>query len=356
MSMEGIKIGKKKSRLPIIQGGMGVGVSLHQLAGTVAAEGGIGIISTADIGFKEPDFSQRPQEADIRALRKEISMARKLAGDGILGVNVMCACTHYDEIVKEAAANKIDLVISGAGLPLNLPELVNEDTAIAPIVSSARALKLICRRWKKNYNRLPDIVIVEGPEAGGHLGFSFSELENRNKTLYEILTEVISLAREIGAENSTEIPVIAAGGIYDKTDIERCLSLGADGVQMATRFVATEECDADPAFKQSYINAVQNDIEIIHSPVGMPGRAIRNAFLKRVEKVRDKITRCTGCLKCCHLDEARYCITNALIRSVRGDTENGLVFCGSNASRIHEITTVRKLLQELFPNEMPNLA
>ncbi|MCM1529063.1 MAG: nitronate monooxygenase family protein [Alistipes sp.] len=354
--MKGIRIGKKQSRLPIIQGGMGVGVSLHRLAGTVAAEGGIGIISTADIGFKESDFSNCPQKADIRALGKEISMAREIAGDGILGVNVMCACTHYDEIVKEAAANKIDLIISGAGLPLNLPELVNEDTAIAPIVSSARALKLICRRWKKRYNRLPDLVIVEGAEAGGHLGFSFEELAGGNKTLEEISAEVISLAREIGSENNTEIPVIVAGGIYDQSDIEHYISLGAGGVQMATRFVATEECDASPEFKNAYVNAEKDDIEIIHSPVGMPGRAINNTFLERVKSVREKITHCTGCLKACHVKEASYCITEALIRSVKGDTENGLVFCGSNVSRIHEITTVKKLLQELFPKEIPVLA
>ena len=354
--MKGIQIGKKKSRLPIIQGGMGVGVSLHQLSGAVASEGGIGIISTADIGFKEPDFPQCPQQADIRALNKEISMSRKISGDGILGVNIMCACAHYDEIVEESVKNHVDLIISGAGLPLKLPELVNDDIAIAPIVSSARALKLICRRWKKHYNRIPDLIIVEGPEAGGHLGFSFTELEEKNKTLDEILIEVISLAKEIGLENNTEIPVIAAGGIYDKNDIDHFLSLGADGIQMATRFVATEECDAAPAFKKAYVNAKDSDIEIIQSPVGMPGRAIGNAFLKRVKTAKETISHCTGCLKACHVKEAAYCITEALIRSVKGDTENGLIFCGSNVSRIHEITTVRKLLQELFPDEMPQLA
>lgn len=354
--MKGIQIGEKKSRLPIIQGGMGVGVSLHQLAGAVAAEGGIGVISTADIGFKEPDFDRYPQQANFRALKKEIIMARELAGDGILGVNIMCAGKNYDEIVKESVKNHIDLIISGAGLPLKLPELVNDSTAIAPIVSSARALKLICRRWKKQYDRLPDLVIVEGPEAGGHLGFSFSELEEKNKTLEEILVEVIQSAREIGSENNTRIPVIAAGGIYDKNDIDHFISLGADGIQMATRFVATEECDADLAFKESYVKAKDSDIEIIHSPVGMPGRAIYNSFLKRVKNTKEVITRCTGCLKACHINEAPYCITEALIRSVKGNTENGLIFCGSNVSRIHEITTVKKLLKELFPDEMPSLA
>ncbi|MCM1508825.1 MAG: nitronate monooxygenase family protein [Ruminococcus flavefaciens] len=354
--MKGIRIGRKQSHLPIIQGGMGVGVSLHRLAGTVASEGGIGIISTADIGFKEPDFKQSPKQANFRALQKEIEMARKISGNGILGVNIMCACADYNETVKEAVRNDIDLIISGAGLPLNLPELVNEKTAIAPIVSSARALKLLCKRWKKHYNRLPDLIIVEGTEAGGHLGFSFEELTDGNKTLDKISAEVISLAREISSENNTEIPVIVAGGIYDKNDIEHYISLGADGVQMATRFVATEECDASSEFKNAYINAEKDDIEIIHSPVGMPGRAISNAFLEKVRNVREKITHCTGCLKACHVKEAPYCITEALIRSVKGDTENGLVFCGANVSRIHEITTVKKLLQELFPNEMPVLA
>lgn len=241
--MKGIRIGKKQSRLPIIQGG-------------------IGIISTADIGFKEPDFKQFPEQANFRSLKKEIAMAREISADGILGMNIMCACANYNEIVREAICNNIDLIISGAGLPLNLPELVNEETTIAPIVSSARALKLLCKKWKKHCNRLPDLIIVEGAEAGGHLGFSFEELANGNKTLEEILAEVILLTKEIGLENNTEIPVIVAGGIYDKNDIEHFLSLGADGVQMATRFVATEECDASHEFKNAYINAEKDDIEI----------------------------------------------------------------------------------------------
>lgn len=348
--MRGIKIGEKHSRLPIIQGGMGVGVSLHKLAGAVAKEGGIGIISTADIGFKEPDFSTAPEQANVRALKKEIALAREAAPYGIIGVNIMCAGKQYEQLVKTAADSGVDLIISGAGLPLDLPKYVTDSTVkLAPIVSSERAFSLICKRWIKNYNRVPDLVVVEGPKAGGHLGFSFDELENNNKSLEQIITEVLAVAKDVEGARRVKIPVIAAGGIYDSEDIERFLKLGAAGVQMATRFVVTDECDADLSFKQAYINAEESDIEIIHSPVGMPGRAIRNIFLRRVEKVRDKISHCTGCLKCCHINEARYCITDALVRSVKGDVDNGLIFCGSNVYRIHEMTTVKKLLNELFP-------
>lgn len=353
--MKGIKVKNKCSKFPIIQGGMGVGVSLHKLAGSVAAEGGIGVISSADIGFKEPCFKNDPYTANQIALQHEIQLAKEISKDGIIGVNIMCVCSDYNETVRTAIKCGADLIISGAGLPMNLPELVNEsNTAIAPIISSARALRLICRRWKKHYDRLPDIVIVEGPKAGGHLGFTFDELMDEKITLDKVVCDVLKLVGEIEKENNVEIPVIAAGGIYDSKDIQHYISLGASGVQMASRFVVTKECDADEEFKNSYIKATESDIEIIHSPVGLPGRAIRNPFIAGLKDKKEKVIHCTGCMKACQISKVPYCITEALIRSVKGNVDNGLIFCGSNVSKIKTMTTVHELFCELFPLEKDN--
>lgn len=347
--MNGIQIGNKTSKYPIIQGGMGVGVSLHRLAGTVAKEGGIGIISTADIGFQESDFEVSPDKANIRALKKEIAMAREISPEGIIGVNIMCACNQYDDIVEESVKNNIDLIISGAGLPLKLPYFVKgTNTKIAPIVSSARAFSLIYRHWKKRYDYVPDLVVVEGPKAGGHLGFSYSDLQNQDIKLEDIVGEVLELTNNIEHECGKRIPVVAAGGIYEKEDVKRFMQMGASGVQLASRFVATVECDADESFKTAYINCHKEDITIIKSPVGMPGRAIHNVFIDKIENCKEKITHCSKCLKCCNPSSAPYCITKALIKSVKGDVENGLVFCGSNADKIKGITTVRNIITELF--------
>lgn len=271
--MKGIKVGDKVSKYPIIQGGMGVGVSLHKLAGAVSKEGGIGIISTADIGYQEPDFNDNPLKANLRAIGKEIKSARKIAGeDKIIGVNVMVALKNYAEIVKECVKNKIDLIISGAGIPKDLPEYVKgSNTKIAPIVSSLRCCKLIIKHWIKKYDYVPDMIVIEGPEAGGHLGFGKEELKEESKPRLEDITEeVVKYVNEVEIEYNKEIPVISAGGIWNHDDIEKYLKLGASGVQMATRFVATNECDASDEFKNAYINAKTEDIKIINSPVGMP--------------------------------------------------------------------------------------
>lgn len=348
--MKGLKVGNKVSKYPIIQGGMGVGVSMHRLAGTVSKEGGIGVISTADIGYQEPDFSTNPMAANLRAIGKEIKKAREIAGkDKILGVNVMVALRNYAEIVKECVKQKIDLIISGAGIPKDLPEYVKgTKTKIAPIVSSLRCCKLIVEHWKKKYDYIPDMIVIEGPEAGGHLGFKESELISENKPkLEDITTEVVSYIKDVEEETGKEIPVVAAGGIWDGKDIKKFLDLGASGVQMATRFVATYECDAAQEFKEAYVNAKEEDIKIIHSPVGMPGRAINNIFIKKEEIQKSKIEKCYGCIKTCNVKDAPYCITKALINSVKGNIEKGLVFCGSNVYKIKEIVSVHNLMQEL---------
>ena len=349
--MKGIKVGEKESRYPIIQGGMGVGVSAHNLAGNVSKEGGIGIISTADIGYKEDDFNKNPMKANLRAIEKEIKMARKIAGeDKILGVNIMVALKNYADIVKECVKQKIDLIISGAGIPKELPEYVKgSNTKIAPIVSSLRCCKLIVKHWIKKYDYVPDMIVIEGPEAGGHLGFKEEELEEKDKiNLENITVDIVEYIKEVEQETGKAIPVIAAGGIWDGKDIKKFLNLGATGVQMATRFVATNECDASEEFKKAYVNANKENIKIIKSPVGMPGRAIYNDFIKRTETEKCKIDKCYGCIKTCNVANTPYCITKALVNAVKGNMKDALIFCGSNVNKVKEIVSVHSLMQELI--------
>ena len=349
MNLQGLKIGNLISKYPIIQGEMGVGVSMHNLAGNVAKEGGIGIISTADIGYQDEEFNKEPMKANLKAIGNEIEKARKIAPKGIIGVNIMVALNNYAEIVKESVKKKIDLIISGAGLPKDLPSFVKgTKTKIAPIVSSGRAAKLISKVWMSKYNYVPDMIVIEGPEAGGHLGFKPEELTPENKPKLEDITkDVLKEVKEIENETGKEIPVVVAGGIFNGKDIAKFIKLGAKGVQIASRFVATKECDASEEFKQAYVNAKKEDIKIIKSPVGMPGRAIRNEFIKKVEENKEKITKCYRCIKTCNPAETPYCITKALINAVRGNINEGLIFCGSNVDKIKQITTVKELMQEL---------
>lgn len=348
--MKGIKLGNKESKYPIIQGGMGVGVSLHKLAGNVSKEGGIGVISTADIGYKEEDFNTNPLKANLRAIGTEIKKAREIAGeDKILAVNVMVALKNYADIVKECVKQKIDLIISGAGIPKDLLEYIKgSKTKIAPIVSSLRCCKLIVKHWITKYNYAPDMIVIEGTEAGGHLGFKPEELEEGNKPKLEDITkEVVEYIKEVEKDTGKKIPVISAGGIWDKNDIEKFLGLGASGVQMATRFVATNECDASEEFKKAYVEASKENIKIIKSPVGMPGRALNNNFIKKVENEKSKITKCYGCIKTCNVATTPYCITKALINAVKGNLDEGLIFVGSNVHKIEKIVPVHDLMQEL---------
>ena len=323
---------------------------MHKLAGSVSKEGGIAIISTADIGYKEEDFSKNPMQANLRAIGKEIKMAREIAGeDKILGVNIMVALSNYKEIVEECVKNEIDLIISGAGIPKELPEYVKgTKTKIAPIVSSLRCCELIVKHWIKKYEYIPDMIVIEGPEAGGHLGFKLEELDEKNKpSLEEITKQVVEYIQEIEKKYNKEIPVIAAGGIWDKNDIKKYLQIGASGVQMATRFVATYECDASENFKNAYINAKKEDIKIIKSPVGMPGRAIYNNFIKQTESERTKIDKCYNCIKTCNIANTPYCITKALVNATEGNMDNALIFCGSNVDKVNRITSVHDLISEL---------
>ena len=345
-------LGELHADIPVIQGGMGVGISLSGLAGAVAAAGGIGIISTAQIGFREPDFDRDPIACNLRTIGKEIEKARQIARGGIVGVNIMVATQRYEDYVRAAVLAGTDCIISGAGLPLDLPGIVAETedrmpgcshrTMLAPIVSSTRARSVVTKYWMKKYGRKPDFIVAEGPLAGGHLGFKREELDTYTPENYEReLTVMIRQAAELG------IPLIAAGGIYDRRDLEHCLYLGAAGVQMGTRFVTTEECDAAEAYKQEYLRAQKEDIVIVKSPVGMPGRAIQNAFLEKVAAGERFMTGCRHCIKTCDPKTAPYCITRALINAATGDVDNGLLFCGSNAWRAQKIERTVDIMEEM---------
>ncbi len=349
MNISELIIGNKIAKLPIIQGGMGIGVSLSRLASAVANAGGIGIISGAQPGYQEPDFKTDNESANLRGLEKEIRNARSLSPEGIIGVNFLASVTNYTDMVKLAVKEKVDLIISGAGLPKNLPSFVlGTDTKIAPIVSSGKAASTITKLWLRKYDYLPDAIIVEGPKAGGHLGFSMEDLKGNLPDIKDIVKEVMSAVKDFEEKHGKKIPIIAAGGIYTGQDMAECLEEGAAGVQMGTRFVATEECDAHENFKQAYIDSKEEDIQLIVSPVGLPGRALRNDFVKSLEKANLKIKSCYRCLKGCNPAVAPYCITDALVASVKGDVDNGLVFIGSNGYRVNKMMTVNSLMQELI--------
>lgn len=343
MIINELKIGNLVARIPLIQGGMGVGVSLSGLSGAVAAAGGIGVISTAQIGYRDPDFDKNPIECNLKAIGEEIKKAREIAKGGIIGVNIMVATKRYEEYVKAAVKAGVDLIISGAGLPMTLPA-VSGDAKIAPIVSSKKSLSVIAKYWKKKYDRKPDLVVIEGPTAGGHLGFSTEEIEaytvEKTKDYDAEIKEIIALADEM------EVPVAVAGGVYERADMEHYLAMGAKAVQVATRFVTTKECDASDAYKQAYIDAKKEDIVIVKSPVGMPGRAIHNAFLDKVKAGERFMRGCRQCVSTCDPKTTPYCITEALINAVKGNLDEGLVFCGSNAYRADKIETVADIMEE----------
>lgn len=355
-----LQIGDLVAKLPIIQGGMGVGVSLSSLAGAVAKEGAIGIISTAQIGYREPDFDKTPLKANLRAIHKEVKRAREIAGKGgIIGVNIMVATKKYSEYVKEAVRAKVDLIISGAGLPMELPKIVKEEwerlkesgeksrkPKLVPIVSSKKAANIILKMWDKKEQVTPDAIVIEGPKAGGHLGFKQEELENIESFDYDNeIQKIMETVKVYEEKYNKKIPVIVAGGILNKEQLEHYLQMGAAGIQVATPFVTTKECDADERFKQAYISCKKEDIIIVKSPVGMPGRALNNKFQKRVQ-AEGKIPaqHCHSCISMCKPAKIPYCITEGLIRAVKGDVENGLVFCGANAYLADRITTVREVL------------
>ena len=346
-----IRIKNKYIEIPLIQGGMGIGISRCRLAGAVAKEGGMGVLSTAQIGYDAPDFKRHPEETNLEVLPVQIRKARELSGgNGMIGVNIMAVTQLYGDYVRTACEAGVDAIITGAGLPTDLPKYAaGYDVAIAPIVSTEKSAKVILKFWDKRYQRTADFLVIEGPQAGGHLGFSPEELAQVEQIDYDGEIKRILWVKEIYEEKyQVKIPVFVAGGIFSKEDVRHALSLGADGVQAASRFVATEECDASDAFKYAYIFADEEDIAIIKSPVGMPGRAVKNKFIEKVQNAPGGVKGCYNCLKACNPATAEYCISQALINAVEGNLDEGLIFCGLRTGEIREISTVRQVVEELL--------
>ncbi len=347
--MKGFKIGDLKIKLPIIQGGMGIGISMSGLASAVANMGGIGIISTVAIGLTDPKKNVNYKRRNVEILQKEIRKARELTR-GVIGVNIMSVLTDFSEMVKTSIDEGIDIIFSGAGLPLDLPKYLQKGnhTKLVPIVSSGRAANILCTKWKQNYDYLPDALVVEGPKAGGHLGFKANALEEIGNTLENLVLDVVNVVKEIKTKYKKDIPVIAAGGIFTGSDMFNIMKRGADAVQLGTRFVATRECDASDAFKNAFVNAKEQDIQIIKSPVGMPGRTIFNKFLGEAVLGMRKPKVCKhNCIKSCDPKTTSYCISEALYEAYRGNLEDGFVFTGANAGRIDKISNVSDVINEL---------
>jgi nitronate monooxygenase len=347
--MRELHIGNLVVKLPIIQGGMGVGVSLSGLAVAVANEGSVGVISSAGLGLLYRSHSSDFSAASIFGLKEEISKARKNT-KGVIGVNVMVAMSNFADMVKTSIQEKVDILFTGAGLPLDLPSYrkKSDNTKLVPIVSSGRAAHLICEKWITNYNCLPDAIVVEGPKAGGHLGFKADNIFDENFCLENLVEDVCKVVHEMEAKYGVKIPVIAAGGIYTGEDIFKIMQHGADAVQMGTRFVTSTECDASVKFKEAYLNAEEKDIEIIKSPVGMPGRAILNSFIEKVKAGKKIPINCPfKCIKTCDISSSPYCIITALFNAFKGNFEGGYAFCGSNAYRATKIESIKEIFSEL---------
>lgn len=345
----GFNIGELNIKTPIIQGGMGVGISLANLASAVANEGGVGVISAASIGMLSKDYLKDTRKANIDMLKDQIQKA-KAKTNGVLGVNIMVALTNFSDLVKASIEEGIDIIFAGAGLPLDLPSFLHKEskTKLVPIVSSGKAAKMISKWWKEKYDYTPDAFVVEGPLAGGHLGFKPSQIDDPAFRLENLITEVLSEVRTIEQKENKSIPVIAAGGIFTGHDIKRFIDLGASAVQMATRFVATYECDADEEFKNAYVDCEKEDICIIESPVGMPGRVIRNKFVLDAKEGKKQPKSCPyHCIITCKEKDSPYCITHALISAYKGNLKNGFAFVGANGYRVDKIVSVHELISEL---------
>ncbi|MEN8116363.1 MAG: nitronate monooxygenase [Bacteroidota bacterium] len=348
--MKALNIGDLDIKLPIIQGGMGIGISMSKLAAAVANEGGVGVIASVGLGMFEKNYAKDFVDANIRGLKREIRAAREKT-NGIIGVNIMVALTNFSDMVKTAIAEKADIIFSGAGLPMNLPEYLTKGstTKLVPIVSSGRAAEILCKKWKQLYDYLPDAFVVEGPKAGGHLGFKRNQLDNPDFALEKLVPDVVSHVKPFEEQYNVSIPVIAAGGIYTGEDIKNIMDLGASGVQMGTRFVTTNECDASDKFKQTYIDSTKEDMEIIQSPVGMPGRAIHNDFIERISRGEKKPVKCPyKCLRTCDFEKTPYCIFAALMNAMKGNLKGGYAFAGSNAFMTKKIISVKETFDSII--------
>jgi len=342
-------IGDLVYKLPIIQGGMGVKISCSALVSSVCNYNAAGTLSSIALGYGTKENETNYIKASNEALANEIRLTKQETKNPF-GCNILFAVNNYVELVNTAVNEKIDFIVSGAGLPLNLPSLTNHSqTKLIPIVSSAKAFEIIVRKWKKTYNKLPDAVIVEGPLAGGHLGFSLESLESKqHKNLSEITKELITLCNDFEKIYFKKIPVIAAGGIYSGKDIAEFFRLGVDGVQIASRFVVTDECKVSENFKNAYINANEEDVTFIKSPVGLPGRVIKTKLSIDVNNGIKQNFKCHyKCLKTCNPSTADFCIAKALFNAYIGDIDNSIIFAGHNVYKINKKTTVETLLSQL---------
>ena len=356
------KIGKHIIKKPIIQGGMGLGISWDRLAGSVSREGGLGVISSVGTGyyqnksFSHKNINERPLDSanfySSEALKKIFENARKICGDAPLASNVLYAINDYGRVVKDSCEAGADIIITGAGLPTNMPEFTKEypDVALVPIVSSARALSLIVRKWKR-YNKIPDAVIVEGPLSGGHQGFTYEDCFKEEFQLENIVPPIIEEAKKWG-----NIPVIAAGGIWDNRDIQKFINMGCAGVQMGTRFIGTFECDASDEFKKVILSSKKEDIELLKSPVGYPARGVRTHLIDLIDKREGPAIKCiSNCVSPCKRgEEAKvvgFCIADRLSDAYLGNRELGLFFTGSNGYRLNEIISVKELMDKLMNGE-----
>ena len=347
--MRELKIGNFTIPVPIIQGGMGVGISLSGLAAAVANQGGVGVISAAGLGFVHKNPALDYIEANIEGLKTELRLAKEKT-KGIIGVNIMVAMSNFSDMVKTAISEKADVIFSGAGLPMGLPGFLTpgSQTKLVPIISSGKAARLICAKWKSAYDYLPDAIVVEGPKAGGHLGFKNNQIDDADYALEELVPAVVREVKVFEDKYQVEIPVIAGGGIYSGSDIYNIFQKGAKGVQIGTRFVTTEECDASMGFKQAYIDATEKDIEIIQSPVGMPGRAVNNSFIEKIKQGLKRPIKCPfHCIHTCDVSSSPYCIVNALYNAYKGKMKSGYAFAGTNAYLATKITTVKEIFQDL---------
>jgi nitronate monooxygenase len=351
--MQSFNIGDLKIKLPIVQGGMGVAVSLSGLASAVANEGGIGVISAAAIGMLEPDYMRNFHEANKRALRKEIRKARSKT-IGVLGVNIMMALTDHEALIKVAIEEKVDVIFMGAGLPLNIPLIISHaglnghHTKLVPKVSSAKAANLIFRYWESKFHFIPDAVVVEGPMAGGHLGFKKDNLGDNMVPLHQLVEETVAVLRPFELAHGKTIPVIAGGGLQTGKDIYDIIKAGATAAKIGTRFVTTHECDASLEYKESYLAARKEDIVIIDSPVGLPGRVVKNKFVQQIMNGEAKPFKCPWkCLSSCNYRKAPFCIAQALFNSARGNMDEGFAFAGANAYMATEINHVSDVINDL---------
>lgn len=354
--MASVQIGNKRLDQPIIQGGMGIGVSRSSLAGAVAREGGMGVVAAAQVGYDSPGFRKNPERENLKSLPLEIQKAKVLSGgNGMVAVNIMSVTQLYGDYVKAAVDAGVDAIISGAGLPLTLPEHVKGcDVKIAPVVSSYRGAELMMRTWDRKYGRNADFLIMESPYSGGHQGYSREDLQDLEASFAafeEGIRQTVEMKKQYEEKYGRKIPLFVAGGIFNREDVQRALSWGADGVQVGTRFIATHECDASDAYKQVFVESNGDDLVIIDSPVGMPARAIRNAFVERMLDGREDITFCYNCLKACNPAKAKYCISQALINAVNGDLENGLIFASAKVGQINKMQSVKEVITELLPEE-----